>query len=88
MMHERAPDVLVVELPLPVIDGLDFIRSVRRDPSLQRTPAIALTRDARFASSAAEDAGFDRLFVKPVEDERLLTEVARMLEVRRRAAGS
>ncbi len=88
IMRDWGPDVLVVELSFPVVEGLDFIRAVRRDPALQRTPAIALARDARFAPRAAEDAGVDRLFVSPVEDERLLSEVARMLDVRRRAAGS
>jgi CheY-like chemotaxis protein len=88
-MRERTPDVLVSELTLPPEDGFAFIRAVRRDPTLQRTPAIALTGDSRFASSiTAEDAGFDRLFVKPADDELLIVEMVRMLGVRRRAAGA
>ena len=87
LMRESLPDVLVSELPLPVADGLAFISEVRRDPSLQRVAAIALT-GCLTSKVAAEDAGFDRFFVKPVDEDALLAEMTRMLGVRRRAVGS
>jgi len=87
LLRERLPDVVVSGLSLPVAEGLAFISEVRRDPALQRVAAIAVT--GSFTSRvAAEDAGFDRFLVKPVDEEELIGEMARMLGVRRRAVGS
>src|SRR5262245_47485005 len=39
----RRPDVIVSDLGMPDMDGFEFIRRVRRSPSLASVPAIALT---------------------------------------------
>jgi len=89
LMHSCAPDVIVSDLVLPNVDGFSFVRAVRRDAVLQRTPAIAVTGHPEHgASLAAKDAGFDRVFVKPIDVESLIDEIARMVALRRRGGGS
>jgi CheY-like chemotaxis protein len=89
MMHSVEPDVIVSDLILPSVDGFAFLRAVRRDPVLQRTPAIAVTGHSEQATRrAATDAGFDRLFVKPLEVGPIVEEVVRMVALRRRGGGS
>jgi two-component system CheB/CheR fusion protein len=88
LMRVCGPDVIVSDLVLPNVDGFAFLRAVRSDPDLQRTPAIAITGQASFAAGmAAKDAGFDRVFVKPLQVDELIDELARRIELRRRGGG-
>jgi CheY-like chemotaxis protein len=88
LSRRYTPDVIVSDLVLPNIDGFAFLRAVRSDPVLQRTPAIAITgQPAQTARIAAKDAGFDRLFGKPLHVEEIIDEIARMIVVRRRGGG-
>jgi signal transduction histidine kinase/ActR/RegA family two-component response regulator len=70
------PDVALIDLGLPVFDGYEVARRLRRDPSLQRTRLVALTgyglQSDRNSSVAA---GFDAHLVKPVR----LAEIASIL---------
>jgi DNA-binding response OmpR family regulator len=87
LLRERLPDVLVSALALPVSPALALIAEIRKDPLLQCVAAIAVggTLTHRFA---AEEAGFDRFFVEPVDLETLAAEIVRMVGVKRRAVGS
>ena len=73
------PDVMVVDIGLPGIDGYEIARRVRRDPHLRHAVLIALTgygtEDDRRESKAA---GFDHHLVKPVEPRALEDLVARL----------
>jgi CheY-like chemotaxis protein len=70
------PDLLVSDIRLPVMDGLELVRHFRAEPRLQAVPAIAVTG----LSSARElaemrKAGFTSCLVKPVEFVKLATEI-------------
>jgi two-component system CheB/CheR fusion protein len=73
------PDLMVVDIGLPGIDGYEIARRVRRDPLLRHAVLIALTGygsdDDRRESKAA---GFDHHLVKPVEPRALEDLVARL----------
>ena len=77
--HADPPDVMVVDIGLPGIDGYEVARRVRRDPVLRHAVLIALTGygcdDDRRESRAA---GFDHHLVKPVEPCALEDLVARL----------
>jgi signal transduction histidine kinase/ActR/RegA family two-component response regulator len=83
------PDVAVVELRLPGIDGFEVARSVRRNAQHADTVLIALTGYGQPDSlRRARDAGFDEYVTKPIAPEKLarLMDVAiakRRLEARR-----
>jgi signal transduction histidine kinase len=74
LLKQRPPDVLIADLAMPQVTGIDLIQRVRALPSDQggRVPAIALSA---FASDTdrrlALQAGFDSHLAKPVEPEEL-----------------
>ena len=73
-------DVLVSDVGMPTMDGLQLIHSLRENQDLKRTPAIALTGYAsQKDSEAALDAGFDLHLSKPVDPDELTRAVERLL---------
>ena len=73
-------DVLVSDVGMPTMDGLQLIHSLRDNRDLKRTPAIALTGYAsQKDSEAALNAGFDLHISKPVDPDELTQAVERLL---------
>ncbi|HSJ12918.1 MAG TPA: response regulator [Longimicrobiales bacterium] len=80
-MVDDPPDVVLLDISLPEMDGSEVLRRLRQVPRLRDLPVIALTAHAmagdreRFLA-----AGFDAYVSKPIVDEQiLLDEVARLL---------
>jgi len=74
------PDVMLMDIVMPVMDGLETIRRLRSSPLLAKTPIIAIS--ASVSKSDAEKtlaAGATVFLSKPVVVDRLLQEMARML---------
>ena len=81
------PDVAIVDISLPGIDGYEVARRIRAHPGTRDIVLIALTgygheEDLR----CALEAGFDLHLVKPVESGRLADAVAQARRVERRRA--
>jgi len=73
------PDVLLLDLALPVMDGWEVVRRIREAPGVHRTPVVALTAHALEEDRArALAAGCDAFDVKPIDFERLLATLARL----------
>ena len=73
------PDVIVSDIGMPLMDGYQFIRELRKRPPNQggRTPAVALTAFARSEDrTRALIAGYQMHVAKPVEPAELLATVA------------
>ncbi|MDB4975894.1 MAG: hypothetical protein JWN48_4235 [Myxococcaceae bacterium] len=71
-IEELAPDVAVVDIGLPGIDGLELARRLRAKPRERRIVLIALTGyGQRTDSEKVYGAGFDRHLVKPVDPAQL-----------------
>jgi PAS domain S-box-containing protein len=66
-------DVVLMDVQMPVMDGLDATREIRRQPQNATTPIIAMTADA-FADDRTRclDAGMDDYIAKPFEPDELL----------------
>lgn len=79
LARSRRPDVLVTELSITKVSGLDLIRMVRSDPALDGTVVIVLT-----ASGVEDDRaevlrlGCSLFLRKPVEPKRLLDAIDRL----------
>ncbi|MCW8130659.1 MAG: response regulator [Planctomycetota bacterium] len=77
-MAARAPDLALVDISLPRMDGLEVLRRMRADERLKGVPAVALTAHAmngdreRFLS-----AGFSDYVTKPIMDDALLLDAIR-----------
>ena len=71
------PDVLILDVGLPYLNGLDFAATLLADASVARVPIIFISADESFADRA-ERLGTD-FIVKPFRRERLLASVAKAL---------
>jgi two-component system cell cycle response regulator DivK len=75
------PDVIVMDLSLPRVDGWEATRRLKRDARTAQIPIIACTGHAFGAAvERALEAGCDAYVVKPCPPEDLLFEVERALE--------
>jgi CheY-like chemotaxis protein len=82
-VHELRPDVIVMDLSLPVLDGWEATRRLKADPGTRAIPVIALTGHALSGHSRrARDAGCDAFLTKPCLPDELLKEIRRMLAAR------
>ncbi|TMQ25045.1 MAG: response regulator [Candidatus Rokuibacteriota bacterium] len=82
------PDVIVMDLSLPGLDGWEATRRLKDDPRTRDIPVIALTGHALAGhSKGALDAGCDAFITKPCLPERLLDEIRAILETARTRSG-
>jgi len=73
-------DILISDIAMPAMDGLQLIRSLRQKKGLEETPAIALTGYAsQKDAEAAIAAGFNMHFAKPIEPAELSVAVEKLL---------
>ncbi|HZG44061.1 MAG TPA: response regulator [Longimicrobium sp.] len=78
---ERQPNVILMDVAMPGIDGWEATRRLKGDPQTARIPVIALTAHAMAEDrQRAADAGCEGYLAKPIEPRRVVEEVARMLE--------
>ena len=77
------PDVILMDLSLPVMDGWEATRRLRADERTRDIPIVALTGHALSGHAAgAKDAGCDAYVTKPCLPDALVQEVKRILEAR------
>lgn len=70
------PDLILMDLDLPVVDGWEAIRQLKADPATRNIPIIALTAHAMAGDrEKALAAGSDDFDTKPVELDRLLAKI-------------
>ena len=81
----EVPDVVLLDISLPGIGGVEVLGRMRADPRLAELPVVALTAHAMDGDRANFlRAGFDDYVAKPIVDEGvLLRAIARSLERRR-----
>jgi CheY-like chemotaxis protein len=92
-LAQQRPHVIVGDLSMPGVDGLEFMRRVRQRPSekQQPTPAIAITGFVRAEDrQRAKEAGYQAFIGKPFDPGVVAHEVARlvMTQPRRRRSAS
>ena len=71
------PALVVTDLHMPVMDGIEVVRAIRANPATTHVPVLLLTGDrSEEARAAAEAAGCDRFLAKPLTIRELLDAVA------------
>jgi len=81
MATSEAPDLILMDMSLPVIDGWEATRRVKHNEITHRIPVIALTAHAMAGDrEKAIEAGCDDYDTKPVEITRLLGKIAALLD--------
>jgi CheY-like chemotaxis protein len=82
LAQRERPDLLLLDMHLGDMTGLDVIRQLRRNPRLAAIPAIALSADAMPAPiAAAERAGFKAYLTKPLNVAELLRRIDEALGI-------
>ncbi len=80
MATSEAPDIILMDMSLPVIDGWEATRRIKAAPETAGIPVIALTAHAMASDrQKALDAGCDDYDTKPVELDRLLGKIDALL---------
>ena len=78
--RSEAPDLILMDMSLPEIDGWEVTRQLKSDDTTRCIPVIALTAHAMTSDrQKALEAGCDDFDTKPVEFQRLLTKIQMML---------
>lgn len=80
MAREERPDLILMDVRLPGMDGLAAVKVLKRDPETRSIPTVAMTAQAmRGDEEAARSAGFDAYVTKPIDTRAFPHTVARLL---------
>jgi CheY-like chemotaxis protein len=80
LAHSEKPDVILMDMSLPVMDGWEATRRVKADEATRSVPVIGLTAHAMDGDrEKAMEAGCDDYDTKPVELDRLIGKIERLL---------
>lgn len=80
MARAEKPDLVLMDMSLPVLNGWDATRAIKADGATKAIPVIALTAHAMAGDrESAMAAGCDDYDTKPVELERLLAKITAFL---------
>ena len=83
MARTEAPDLVLMDLSLPVIDGWEATRRIKATQETRHLPVIGLTAHAMAGDrEKALEAGCDDYDTKPIELERLLKKVEALLQTK------
>ena len=73
-------DLIITDMNMPVMDGVEFTRQVRRDPAYSDVPIIMITTESeRSQQDLARNAGVDQFMLKPFDAEKLQKKITSCL---------
>jgi two-component system, cell cycle response regulator DivK len=83
---KQLPDLVLVDLALPIMDGWDVTRKIRENEKTTRLPIVAVTaRTMPIDRMRAIEAGCDEYIAKPIDFVALLNVVNRLMERAKRS---
>ena len=82
MARSESPDLILMDMSLPVLDGWEATRRLKSDPGTRPIPVLALTAHAISSDrDKALQAGCDDYDTKPIELQRVLAKIQTLLGV-------
>jgi CheY-like chemotaxis protein len=83
MMEQALPDILLLDIGMPVLDGFAVVRAIRENPRLAALPVLAVTAYAMQGDrERVLNSGFDGYLSKPINATSLAGELERLLSQR------
>ena len=83
MTKDHLPDLILLDIIMPKMDGISVCRHIKSDPSLPFTPIVILTAKADSMDIVAGlEAGGDEYLIKPVDHAALVSRVRSMLRIK------
>jgi CheY-like chemotaxis protein len=80
MVEQTPPDILLLDIGMPVLDGFAVVRKLRENPRFAALPVVAVTAYAMQGDSEKiMESGFDGYLSKPVNSSLLAQELDRLL---------
>ena len=77
---QQRPDLILMDIQLPLVDGYEATRRIKADPELKKIPIIVVTSYALSGDdSKAHDAGCDAYIAKPYSPRQLLAKIKEFL---------
>jgi CheY-like chemotaxis protein len=81
LAQEQGPDLILMDVHLPGMDGLSATRIIKEDPALKHIPVIALTSYAMQGDAKkAMQAGCDGYITKPIDTRAFLDTIRKFLQ--------
>ena len=81
LAKENAPDLVLMDIQLPGINGIDAFKQIRADPKTARIPVVALTASVTPTDrSQITAAGFDAFIGKPINLKEFVETVKRLVD--------
>jgi uncharacterized protein (TIGR02266 family) len=80
-LRARRADALIIDIYLPVMDGVQVIEAVRADPALRELPIIAVSAGGRAARDSALAAGADFFLGKPMRLREIIDTMRKLMVV-------
>jgi two-component system cell cycle response regulator DivK len=80
MAKENPPDLVMVDLSMPGLDGWGVVRELRADAATVNIPCIAVTAHTDRDRQRALETGFDAFVGKPYKTEEMLATVKRVID--------
>jgi two-component system cell cycle response regulator DivK len=75
------PDLVLMDLGMPVMDGWEATRKIKAQPELRHIPVIAVTSHAMVGDEVqAREAGCDDYIAKPVDENELMEKIKKLLQ--------
>ncbi|MBE3134503.1 MAG: response regulator [Acidobacteria bacterium] len=79
LAHDSLPDVILMDIGLPGIDGFEVTRRLKGEQTTRPIPVIALTAQTPAQPELMRTLGFETTITKPCLPEALATEVRRLI---------
>lgn len=83
MIKRDKPSIILLDLHLPGMDGLELTRLLRKDPQTKDIVIVAVTaHPSLFSRKMAIDAGCDAYILKPIDTRAITADVAKLVETK------
>ena len=81
-MHDRVPDLMLLDIEMPRMDGYELLQHVRADARLRHVPVVMITsRAGQKHRKKARDAGANDYLTKPYQEPELVEKVGELLDM-------
>ena len=84
LAREHHPDLIMVDLSMPELDGWGVFRELKADPLTAQIPCVAVTAHVESDQRLVSDSGFSAFVGKPFRTEDLLATVQRVMQAAKR----
>ena len=81
IMRSTRPDCVVLDLLMPVLDGLDFLRAYRRERLCASTPVLVISASQSLADAVRSEFEVEHILIKPFDIQAFLQALKHLLKL-------